>query len=283
MARALVLGSGAVLSAKGRFNTSLAIMEGARTILLDCAAPCTELLYHHGVDITSVDTVVLSHMHADHVTGFGQLAHMKHHFVDFKHPRAYFDRQQPFFTNSLRHPPREQWNNVSRSLTIYVPAGVEDAMHQYLRALYMRPEVFTEFDLRVAPYGKGVFHRDDTFSIRAHPNVHIRHYYPELKGTDAMVDSYTLMVEVKGKRCLYSSDLASLREIESVVKQADLVFVEGAHPTPAEILTFAKRLELRRVFVLHIHAPHEKAFADLKEDLARANVTLTHDGLEVEL
>ncbi len=283
MATALVLGSGAALPAKGRFNTTLAILAGARTILVDCAAPCTELLYHHGIDVTSVDTVVLSHMHADHVTGFGQLAHMKHHYVDSKHPRAYFDRKDPFFTKALWHPPRDRWNEVRSWLTIYVPAGVEEPMRAYLNALYMRREVFTEFQVRVEPYGAGLFHKDEAFAITAYPNVHIRHYYPELKGTDAVLDSYTVMVETEGKRCLYSSDLASLREIESVVREADLVFVEGAHPKPAEILDFARRLELRRVFVLHIHAPHEEAFAALRNELAGANVTITHDGLRVEI
>jgi ribonuclease BN (tRNA processing enzyme) len=283
MAKALVLGSGAALSAKGRFNTTLAILEGPRTILLDCAAPCTELLYHHGIDITSVDTVVLSHMHADHITGIGQLAHMKHHFVDFIPPRAYFDRQNSFFKDSLRHPTKEQWDYVSGSLTIYVPAGVEHVVSEYLKTLYMRSEVFTKFELRVASYGKGDFYEDGTFSIAAYPNAHIRHYYPELVGTDAVMESYTLVVRVTGKTCLYSSGLRRLDEVEAIVRQADVIFLEGAHCSPGEILAFAERLDLKRVFVLHIHAAYEEAFANLKRDLTRANVTVTHDGFEVAL
>jgi hypothetical protein len=34
---------------------------------------------------------------------------------------------------------------------------------------------------------------------------------------------------------------------------------------------------------LHIHAAYEEAFANLKRDLTRANVTVTHDGFEVAL
>lgn len=283
MAKALVLGSGAALPAKGRFNTTLAVLEGARTILLDCAQPCTELLYHHGVDAASVDTVVLAHMHADHVTGLGQVAHMKHLLTDPKPPRIYLNRWDPWYRDQLRHPPNDQWDDVKQSLTIYVPAGVEHVIQQYLRALYMRPEVFAKFDLRVIPYSEGEVHKDETFVITAYANAHIRSYYPELRGTDAMVDSYSLVVEVGGRKCLYSSDIASLTEIEHIVKQVDLVFIEGAHPTPKDILAFARRLGLRRVFVKHIHAPHEEGFAMMKADLARANVTVSYDGLEVEV
>ncbi len=283
MATALVLGSGAALPAKGRFNTTLAILEGARTVLVDCASPASELLYHHGVDYTSVDTVVITHMHADHVTGIGQLAHMKHHFVDAVHPRAFFDRQDPFFKDNLRFPPRDKWTDVNSWLTIYVPEGVEDSIRQYMKALYMRPEVFTKFEVRVLPYGGGEVHRDELFKITAYPNVHIRHYYPELRNTDAMLSSNTILVEVGGRTCLYSSDVAGLKEIEGIVRKVDTVFVEGAHPTPREILQFAQRLDLKRVFVLHIHAPHEEEFARLKDELARANVTLTYDGFEVDL
>jgi ribonuclease BN (tRNA processing enzyme) len=283
MARALVLGSGAALSAKGRFNTTLAVLEGPRTILLDCAQPCTELLYHHGVDAASVDTVVLAHMHADHVTGLGQVAHMKHLLFDPKPPRIYLDRLDPWYKDQLRHPPKDQWDRVKESLTVYVPGGVELAIEEYLRALYMRREVFTKFALRVVPYGIGEIHKDETFTITAYANAHIRSYYPELRGTDAMVDSYSLVVEVGGKKCLYSSDIASLSEIERLAKQVDVVFVEGAHPTPKDIVDFAKRLDLKRVFVKHIHAPHEEGFANMKAEMARANVTLSYDGLEIEL
>lgn len=283
MAKALVLGSGAALPAKGRFNTTLAILEGPRTILLDCAQPCTELLYHHGVDAASVDTVVLAHMHADHVTGLGQVAHMKHLLLDPKPPRTYLNRQDPWYKDQLRHPAKDQWDNVSPTLGIYVPAGVERAVQEYLRVLYMRPEVFNKFNLRIVPYRRGEIHKDETFTITAYANSHIRSYYPELRGTDAMIDSYSLVVSVGGKKCMYSSDIGSLSEIEQIAKQADVLFLEGAHPTPEDIADFATRLSLKRVFVKHIHAPHEAGFAKMKEDLAKANVTLSYDGLEVDL
>lgn len=283
MATALVLGSGAALPAKGRFNTSLAILEGARTLLIDCAQPASELLYHHGIDYTSVDTIVITHMHADHVTGIGQLAHMKHHFVDNVPPRELFDRNNGFFKNRLRHPPQHKWNDVNPWLRIYVPAGVEETIRQYLAVLYMRSEVFTDFDVTVLPYGKGEFHSDETFKLTAYPNAHIRQYYPELRNTDAVLSSFTIMIEALGRKCLYSSDLASLKEIDRLVDDADTIFVEGAHFSPSEIVSFAEAHKLERLFVHHILATREEEIASLAKELAQAKVTPTFDGFEVEI
>jgi len=283
MARALVLGSGAALPARGRFNTSLAIMEGARTLLLDCAQPASELLYHHGVDYTSVDIIVLTHMHADHVTGLGQLLHMKHHFIDCVAPRALLDREKTLFKGRLRYPPQDKWNDVNPWVNIYVPEGVEEVIKQYLRAIYMRPEVFTNFKIDVLPLRSGTFYRDNDFRVTAYPNAHIREYYPELSGTDAVLSSYSILVECGRRKLLYSSDLASLTEIEPLVADADVVFIEGAHFPPSQILDFVRKHSLKRVFIHHILATREEEIATLREELLKHNVTPTKDGLELEI
>jgi len=284
MASFVVLGSGAALPVKGRYNTTIALLEGARTVLLDCAEPCTELLYHQGIDPASVDTVVIAHMHADHCNGFAQLTHWKHLVTRPKPTRlSSLNRDLSWYKDPMRWPPKNQWDSSSRSLRIYVPAGVETSILQYLKDVYMRPEITTEFELRVFPYTSGLVHQDSTLSITAHANSHIWSYYPELDGTDAVRDSYSLMVEVGGKKCLYSSDIGSLSDIEGIVEQADLVFLEGAHPSAEEILAFVKRLGLKRVIIVHILATREQEFASMKSDLSRANVEISHDGFEVEL
>ena len=282
MARILVLGSGAALAAKGRFNTSLALLKNARTILLDCAQPASELLYHHGIDVTSVDTIVVTHMHADHVTGLGQLVHMKHHYIDNVAPRALLDRQLPIFKNRLRHPAPIDWNDVNPWINIYVPAGVEDVIRQYLAAVFQRPEVYTNFEVNVLPFESGEFHKDNDFSLTAFSNEHLRQYYPELRDTDAVLSSYSIMVECGERKCLYSSDLASLSEIDRLVEHADTVFIEGAHFGPSEIIGFARRHQLDRVFIHHILATWEEEIDRMKSELTQNNITPTFDGLEVE-
>jgi ribonuclease BN (tRNA processing enzyme) len=223
-------------------------------------------------------------MHADHCNGFAQLTHWKHLVTRPKPPRlSSLNRDLSWYKDEMRWPPKDQWDSSSQLLTIYVPAGVENNIRQYLKEVFMRPEITTEFDLSVVPYGKGLVHKDKTLSITAYANTHIRSYYPELKGTDAVRDSYSLLVEIGDKKCLYTSDIGALRDIEGIAEQADLVFLEGAHPSPEEILDFVKRVGLKRVIVVHILVTREEAFASLKADLARANVELSHDGFEVEL
>ncbi|MFD1330676.1 MBL fold metallo-hydrolase [Methylopila musalis] len=283
MTKVLVLGSGAALPAKGRFNTTLAFLKGARTLLLDCAQPASELLFHHGVDTASVDTVVLTHLHADHVTSIGQLAHIKHHYIDPIYARALLTRTDPTYRSQIRHPAAEDYDNIQNVLRIYVPAGVEKVIRDYLAVLYLRPEVFVNFSIEVLPFGEGVFHDDPDFTLTAIPNNHIREYYPELEGTDAVRDSYSILVESDGRKTLYSSDLAAIEEIEPHAGAADLVFIEGAHFPAEQLLAFVKRAGLKRVAVHHILSLREQGFAEHADALAAANVVATHDGLEIEI
>ncbi len=61
-----VLGSGSAFSDTG--HQAACLVDGK--LLLDCGAPVTVLLPRMGVDLAEVETVVISHLHGDHV---GQL------------------------------------------------------------------------------------------------------------------------------------------------------------------------------------------------------------------
>jgi ribonuclease Z len=70
MARLTLLGTGSAWSGPGRENTYM-VVEGERTrILVDCGGGPAQRLAAAGVDISSIDFVILTHSHPDHIYGW---------------------------------------------------------------------------------------------------------------------------------------------------------------------------------------------------------------------
>ena len=68
--RLRIIGSGDAFGSGGRFNTCFLIETAKTRLLVDCGASSLVALKAHGLDLNSVDGIVLSHLHGDH---FGAL------------------------------------------------------------------------------------------------------------------------------------------------------------------------------------------------------------------
>lgn len=64
-----VLGCGDAFGSGGRFQTCFHVSAGTGRFLVDCGATATVAMHRWGVDRGAIDTVLLSHLHGDHVGG----------------------------------------------------------------------------------------------------------------------------------------------------------------------------------------------------------------------
>ena len=67
--RITIVGSGDAFGSGGRFNTCFHLVAGGRTVLIDCGASTNVALKAQGIDLATIDTVILSHLHGDHFGG----------------------------------------------------------------------------------------------------------------------------------------------------------------------------------------------------------------------
>jgi ribonuclease BN (tRNA processing enzyme) len=67
--RITIVGSGDAFGSGGRFNTCFHLVTGGRTVLIDCGASTNTALKQQGIDLGSIDAVILSHLHGDHFGG----------------------------------------------------------------------------------------------------------------------------------------------------------------------------------------------------------------------
>jgi ribonuclease BN (tRNA processing enzyme) len=67
--RLTVVGSGDAFGSGGRFNTCFHLAAGERRFLIDCGASTHVALRVRGIDPSTIDAIILSHLHGDHFGG----------------------------------------------------------------------------------------------------------------------------------------------------------------------------------------------------------------------
>ncbi|MBM3150409.1 MAG: ribonuclease Z, partial [Chloroflexi bacterium] len=69
MARLILLGSGAALPDASRDNTYMVIEGRESSILIDCAGSPLHKLQAVGVDLNTLEALIVTHHHPDHIYG----------------------------------------------------------------------------------------------------------------------------------------------------------------------------------------------------------------------
>jgi len=70
MAMLHLLGTGAAFSDGDRTTTMLAVSGPGSTVVIDCGGDVVPRLLAHGLELDSVAALIVTHEHADHVSGF---------------------------------------------------------------------------------------------------------------------------------------------------------------------------------------------------------------------
>lgn len=73
MGKIIILGSAAAVPTAEQENTHLAVQDGDQVVLVDCPGNPLRRLAQAAVDWSSLNNLILTHFHPDHVGGFVQL------------------------------------------------------------------------------------------------------------------------------------------------------------------------------------------------------------------
>jgi ribonuclease BN (tRNA processing enzyme) len=246
--RLTIIGCGDAFGSGGRFNTCFMIEAGGRTVLLDCGASSLVALKARGIDINSIDGVILSHLHGDH---FGAL---------------------PFFIlDSQFHSRRE------RPLQIVGPPGTRERLNAACEVFFPRmTRTAWRFPLDVSEITPGVPDEALGFAIRTAEVVH-----------QSGAPSTAVRLASEGKVLSYSGDTEWTETLLAVADGADLFIMEcydysrelSGHMNFSKLRQRRADLRARRVMLTHMNPT---MLARLDE--ARADgFMVAEDGLVVEV
>jgi ribonuclease BN (tRNA processing enzyme) len=238
------LGCGDAFASGGRFQTSFLLDGAEEPLLIDCGATTLIALKRHGIDSSSIGSVLLSHLHGDH---FGGL------------PWLVLDGQ---------------FAKRTRELVIGGPTGTTTRFIEMFESLYPgavgaeRP-----FETRVVELPEGRPYPIGPAVVTTFPVVHTPATQP-----------HALRIEYGGKVISYSGDTQWTDALVEVADGADLFVCECQEydrsvPGHMDFLTLsARRAELgcRRLIVTHMGE-------EMLSRVGSLDVEAAEDGMVVEV
>jgi ribonuclease BN (tRNA processing enzyme) len=241
----LFLGSGDAFCAQGRHQAGYLVQASGTTFLLDCGATTLCSLKREGVDANLIDTIFISHLHGDHLSGVPFL------FLEY------------IFMVSRQH-----------LLRVAGPPGTRERLMTLYSAMFNdtanEPMPFPLKFIELMPQ-----QQSRVGSITVHP-FEVPHQENDV--------SLGLLIEVEGRRILYSGDTGWTEELVSRSQDTDLFICEcsffetrmRSHLDYPRLVENRHRFGTKRLILTHLG----------NEVLSRRNqleIELAHDGLRIQI
>jgi len=238
------LGSGDARGSGGRFQTCILVRFGEENLLIDCGASSLIAMNRFGVDPSSIDRVLISHLHGDHFGGI------------------------PFLVLD------GQFARRTRPLFIAGPAGVEERVKASMEVFFPgSSRVERKFSLSFAEFSPPRETTLGSLQVTPFEGVH-----------PSGSPSLALRIRLAGRIISYSGDTEWTEALLDAARDADLFICEAYyfekkikfHLNYRTILDQLPRLGCRRIILTHMGQ-------DLLSRLGEVRIDWAEDGKKVVL
>lgn len=220
---------------------------GKTSLLLDCGEPVGGSLESRSRGGNSLDGILISHCHADHLGGFFML-------------------MQGLWLAGRR-----------KELPVYLPGRAIRPLRAMLKACLLFDELL-KFRLRLKPLPtrKAVSVRE--VRATAFPTTHLdrlrarfRHKY------QSAFSAYCFLLETKGLRLGHSADLGRPADLDPLLaKPLDLLVCELAHFTPEALFQYLRGHSIGHVVFVHLGRPYWENLDQTRRLAARRLPDIPH-------
>ncbi len=255
--RITVLGSSSGMPSPTRFCSSFFFQTEKLNFLLDCGPGVSFSILRHKIDPELIDSIFISHCHTDHIGGLFLLVQMMH----------LLQRRRP--------------------LNVYLPEEAVAGVRNYLNTCYLFPEKITP-RLILHPVTQDFRFEDESVTIRVHPNRHLmgnESVIRELKYPNKM-QSFCYVLDISGKKIVYSGDIESSRDLADIISDADLLISECFHVMVDELLPLALEKNVKSVLLTHIPPELEGKEAEILRKARKVGfekLAVAYDGLVIQV
>jgi len=246
------IGTGSGKTSLKRYHSAIVIDCDDHLLLVDAGDGVSRALLNQNIDPLHIDSILISHFHADHVGGITSLVNQM----------KILNREKP--------------------LTVYLHNNLSDAFFAMLNINYIFSEKLN-FNLKV-----NTFNSDDEIVItdkinftskqNSHlTNKHDIKYMPE----SAFVSS-GFLIQLDDHKIVYTSDIGILEDIYLFPDiKIDLLITETTHVANEAIFDAIRDLKPERAYLTHIDGTNETALVDLISSHKSSNIFLAYDGLKI--
>jgi ribonuclease Z len=241
-----ILGAGSGKPHRDYHLSATYIEFGGRKFLFDCGDGTYRALMEYGYDGNTLEAILISHYHPDHVSGIFMVLQM-----------LYLQKR-------------------NAPLHLFLPERLTD-FTTAMELFYTFTERFSfQLHLHLMPEIAGW--QDGLFAI---PTDHLTGYVPlvQKKRTVHTFHSYGLMLTEDGKQAILSSDLKSTQPLLPYIEGTDILIIDALHPNADDIWNLLP--QIRKKLILS-HGISLK-LATLVEQQANPKVMFAQEFTEINL
>lgn len=239
------LGTGDAFGSGGRFQTCILVTSPGGTFLIDCGASSLIAMRRWGVDPSSIDSILLTHLHGDHFGGI------------------------PFFVLDAQFASKRD-----SPLVIAGPPGLEGRVRDAMEVLFPgSSQIERRFQVRFLEL-------QENRSAQIGPRV----VTPYRVSHESGAPSYALRVELDGRIISYSGDTEWTDSLVRVAAGADLFICESSsfdkkikyHLDYRTLLARRSILDCKRMVLTHMGEEMLRHIDEVEFELAE-------DGMRISL
>lgn len=255
-----LLGTASGIPTKKRNNVSIALNIDGGVYILDAGEQCAASLLRNDIRYSDIKAIFISHMDVDHFAGV------------------------PMLLKSML-----LWEARRKPLKLFVPEKAIRDVRRTLQMMYLMDEVLG-FPFEILPIDERTVYDDGCASISFRSNRHIKQRFlrnPAVleRHPGIQMESFSLSIRAKGRRIVYTGDLASTDEMDGLVDGADILFSELAHFPPETFFKHVSKKNVKKVICLHLHPSlddKEVQMLELAAENGMKDVQIGYDGLKID-
>lgn len=253
----IFVGTGSGKTSRRRFHSSILIKSKRHNLLIDTGDGVSKALLELKISPNSIDSILLSHYHADHYSGIASL------ITQMKLARR------------------------TKQLNVYAHKNLTKSLNEFLHSSYLFQENLG-FELSVNEFRFDTKQKiSDLISFIPKQNSHITRKKILKKYPAEQFVSSSFLLDVGSYKIFYTSDFGTIDDLFLFKHhQIDYLISESTHLSAKRIFAVFKKLHAGELFLTHISDEDEEKITNWLRNLSKSDRKLVHicsDGLQIDL
>lgn len=249
------LGTGSGLANLNRFHSSLLISVSDHCLLLECGDGISRAILSQKIDFDSIDSILISHFHADHFSGL------------------------PSLLTQMKLKGRK------KNLSIFICNKDKDFLERFISHSYMFKERLT-FDLNIISFNQNTKVKlSEHLSFSAKLNSHLNKYRSFEKENQLSFISLSFLFQDDIMKTIYTGDIGSEEDLYLFTELADFFISETTHISPSLLINLAREKQHKNIIITHLDEFSENEanlhIGEIGDSDLRDRFIIASEGLEI--